>query len=167
VTTIATGLAASLSETGDGNVLLIDMTTGEHAAHPFFKGKPGCPLSDALASETRGNALVQHNLYAVSESGGNGQLPRVLPRRFNSLVPQLKASDYDYIIFDLPAVSQISNTSRLARFMDIVLLVVESEKTDREAAERATTMLTQSNAEVGVVLNKTLRYVPKRLQQEL
>jgi Mrp family chromosome partitioning ATPase len=51
--------------------------------------------------------------------------------------------------------------------MDIVLLVIESEKTDREAAERATAMLTQSNAEVGVVLNKTQRYVPKRLQQDL
>jgi len=94
-------------------------------------------------------------------------LPRVLPRRVNSLVPQLKASDYDYIIFDMPAVSQISSTPRLARFMDIVLLVIESEKTDREAAERATAMLTQSNAEVGVVLNKTQRYVPKRLQQDL
>src|SRR5262249_20146243 len=124
VTTIAAGLAASLSETGDGNVLLVDMTTVEHAAHPFFKGKPGCVLADALASETRSNALVQENLYAVSEAGSNGQLSRVLPRRFNSLVPQLKASDYDYIIFDMPAVSQISITPRLARFMDIVLLVI-------------------------------------------
>jgi len=165
VTTLAAGLAASLSETGDGNVLLVDMTSGEHAAHPFFKGRPGCQLADALGTETRSNALVKNNLYAVSEGGG--QLPRVLPRRFNSLVPQLKASDYDYIIFDMPAVSQISSTPRLARFMDIVLLVIESEKTDREAAERATAMLTQSNAEVGVVLNKTQRYVPKRLQQDL
>src|ERR1035437_8904874 len=39
VTTIATGLAASLSETGDGNVLLVDMTTGQGATNPFFKGK--------------------------------------------------------------------------------------------------------------------------------
>jgi hypothetical protein len=60
----------------------------------------------------------------------------VLPKRFSHLVPMMKASDYDYIIFDMPPVSEISITPRLARFMDMVLLVVESEKTSRDAAAR-------------------------------
>jgi uncharacterized protein involved in exopolysaccharide biosynthesis/Mrp family chromosome partitioning ATPase len=167
VTTIATGLAASLSETGDGNVLLVDMNTAQGAAHPFFKGKPGVSLADALGSDTRDNALVQENLYAVAERGNNGLLPSVLPRRFSSLVPKLKASDYDYIIFDMPPVSQISVTARLAGFMDTVLLVIESEKTDRDVAKRAVAMLAESKAEVCAVLNKNQRYVPDRLQQEL
>lgn len=166
VTTIATGLAASLSETGDGNVLLVDMTAGQGTAHPFFKGAPGLSLTDALASDTRDHALVQENLYAVAEGGKSGHLPRILPRRFNSLVPQLKASDYDYIIFDMPPVSQISVTPRLAGFMDMVLLVVESEKTDRDAAKRATAMLADSKANVTAIVNKVHRYIPKRLQQE-
>jgi uncharacterized protein involved in exopolysaccharide biosynthesis/Mrp family chromosome partitioning ATPase len=166
-TTIATGLAASLSETGDGNVLLVDMTTGQGAAHPFFKGKPGVGLADALASDTRGNALVQEKLYVVAERGNDGLLPRVLPRRFSSLVPKLKASDYDYIIFDMPPVSQISVTPRLAGFMDTVLLVIESEKTDRDVAKRAVAMLAESKANVCAVLNKNRRYVPERLQQEI
>ena len=167
VTTIATGLAASLSETGDGNVLLVDMTSGQGAAHPFFKGKPGHGLADALESGTRGNALVQENLYAVAERSNEGQLPRVLPRRFNSRVPNLKASDYDYIIFDMPPVSQISVTPRLAGFMDMVLLVIESEKTDREVVKRATSMLARSKANISAVLNKNRDYVPKRLSQDL
>jgi polysaccharide biosynthesis transport protein len=167
VTTIATGLAASLSETGDGNVLLVDMTAGQGAAHPFFKGKPGHGLADALESGTRDNALVQKNLYAVAERSNEGQLPRVLPRRFNSLVPKLKASDYDYIIFDMPPVSQISVTPRLAGFMDMVLLVIESEKTDREVVKRATSMLAGSKANISAVLNKNRDYVPKRLSQDL
>jgi uncharacterized protein involved in exopolysaccharide biosynthesis/Mrp family chromosome partitioning ATPase len=167
VTTIATGLAASLSETGDGNVLLVDMTSGQGAAHPFFKGKPGHGLGDALESGTRDNALVQKNLYAVAERSNGDQLPRVLPRRFNSLVPKLKASDYDYIIFDMPPVSQISVTPRLASFMDMVLLVIESGKTDREAVKRATSMLAESKANVSAILNKNRDYVPKRLSQDL
>ncbi len=167
VTTIATGLAASLSETGDGNVLLVDMTSGQGAAHPFFKGKPGLGLADALGSETRDNALVQENLYAVAEGGNSGLLPRVLPRRFSSLVPKLKASDYDYIIFDMPPVSQISVTPRLAGFMDKVLLVLESEKTQCDAAKRAAAMLAESKATVSAVLNKNRRYVPQRLQQDV
>jgi Mrp family chromosome partitioning ATPase len=82
-------------------------------------------------------------------------------------VPKLKASDYDYIIFDLPPVSQISVTSRMARFMDMVLLVIESEKTDREVVKRATAMLAESKANVSAILNKNRDYVPKRLSQDL
>jgi uncharacterized protein involved in exopolysaccharide biosynthesis/Mrp family chromosome partitioning ATPase len=166
VTTVATGLAASLSETGDGNVLVVDMTAGQGAAHPFFRGKPAGGLAEALANGTRENALVQHNLYAVAETGKGGLLPRILPRRFNSLVPKIKASDYDYIIFDMPPVSQISITPRLASFMDMVLLVIESEKTDRNVVQRATAMLAESNATVRAILNKNRRYVPERLLPE-
>jgi uncharacterized protein involved in exopolysaccharide biosynthesis/Mrp family chromosome partitioning ATPase len=167
VTTIATGLAASLSETGDGNVLLVDMTVGQAAAHPFFKGKSACGLAHALEGEKRDTAMVQANLYMAAEGGNGDKLPRILPRRFNSLVPKLKASDYDYIIFDMPPVSQISITPRLAGFMDMVLLVIESEKTDREAVKRATSMLTESKANVSAILNKNRDYVPKRLSQDL
>jgi Mrp family chromosome partitioning ATPase len=64
-------------------------------------------------------------------------------------------------------VTQISVTPRLARFMDMVLLVVESEKTDREVAQRAAALLSESRGNVGVVMNKNRSYVPKRLHQEL
>jgi uncharacterized protein involved in exopolysaccharide biosynthesis/Mrp family chromosome partitioning ATPase len=167
VTTIATGLAASLSETGDGNVLLVDMTVGQAAAHPFFKGKAACGLAEALEGEKRDGAMVQKNLYMAKEGGNGDNLPRILPRRFNSLVPKLNASDYDYIIFDMPPVNQISITPRLAGFMDMVLLVIESEKTDREAVKRATSMLAESKANVSAILNKNHNYVPKRLSQDL
>ena len=136
VTTLAAGVAASLSEGGDGNVLLVDMTAAQGAAHHYYRGKLECGLDDALESEKRSGALMQDNLYVVSEGGNHDQLPRMLPKRFTSLVPKLKASDYDYIIFDMPPISQISITPKLARFMDAVLMVVESEKTDREAARR-------------------------------
>ena len=42
-------------------------------------------------------------------------------------------------------------------------MVVESEKTDREMAQRAATLLSKANANVGVVLNKTKTYVPGKL----
>jgi Mrp family chromosome partitioning ATPase len=166
VSTIAAGLAASLSETGDGNVLLIDMNLEQGAAQQFYKGKASCGLDTALKNETKEDALVQENLYVVTGNSNSNELPRVLPKRFAALVPKLKASDYDYIIFDMPPVSQTSITSRLARFMDMVLLVVESEKTDREVVQQANTWLAESGATVGAVLNKTHKYVPARLHQE-
>jgi len=164
VSSIAAGLAASLSETGDGNVLLVDMTQEEGAAQQFYKGKASCGLDRALQMETKSEALVQQNLYVVN--GNSLELPSVLPNRFAALVPRLKASDYDYIIFDLPAVSQTSITSRLARFMDMVLLVVESEKSDREVVQQANNWLLQSGATVGAVLNKSRQYIPEKLQQD-
>lgn len=167
VTTIAAGLAATLSETGDGNVLLVDMNLQEGAAHPFQHGKPACALSQALESSSRDPALVHENLYVVTaEETNNQKLPRVLPRRFANLVPKMKASDFDYIIFDMPPITQTSVTPRLSGFMDLVLMVVESEKTGLETLTRAHGLLTESRASVAAVLNKLRRYVPKGLSQE-
>jgi len=167
VSTIAAGLAASLSETGDGRVLLVDMNLENGAAQQFIRGQPACQLDDALLSDKRDSALVQENLYVVSEGSNADKLPRILPKRFASLVPKLKASDYDYIIFDMPPVTQTSVTTRLAGFMDTVMLVVESEKTDRDVVQQANQLLLQSKANVTAVLNKTRNYIPSRLQHNI
>ncbi len=166
VTTIAMGLAASLSETGEGNVLLVDMNAEQGAVQQFYKGKPGCPLDHAFEAGKRDGALMQDNLYVVSDSSNGDKLPRIMPKRFSTLLPKFKASDYDYIIFDMPPVTQTSVTPRLAGHMDMVLMVVEAEKTDRDIVRRATQLLDESKANVIAVLNKTRKYVPDRLHQE-
>ncbi|HEV2695331.1 MAG TPA: Wzz/FepE/Etk N-terminal domain-containing protein [Verrucomicrobiae bacterium] len=166
VSTIAAGLASSLSETGDGRVLLVDMNLENGAAQQFFQGKPSCKLDDALESETRDGALVSENLYVVTEDTFTDKLPRALPKRFASLIPKLKASDYDYIIFDMPPVSPTSVTARLSGFMDTVMLVIESEKTDQQVVQQANALLAQSKANVTAVLNKTKTYIPARLHQD-
>ena len=162
----ATGLAASLSETGDGNVLVVDMRGKRGAAHAFYHGKPAIGLAEALENETRNNAQVQENLYVVSAGSTDQTLQRILPQQFSSFVPKLQASDYDYIIFDMPPVAQTSVTAKVARYMDMVLMVLESEKTDRDVAKRAGQLLAESNATVATVLNKHRSYVPRWLQQE-
>jgi Mrp family chromosome partitioning ATPase len=164
VTTTAAGLASSLSETGEGNVLLVDLTSGQGAAQQFYKGRAICGLEEILSA--RDSAQVQEKLYVVAEGLGTERLSRVLPQRFSKLIPKLKMSDFDYIIFDMPTVSQISVTPRLAGFMDMVLLVIESETTDRDLVRMAASRLAESKAQIGVVLNKTKTYVPLRLHQD-
>lgn len=166
VSSTATGLAASLSETGDGNVLVVDMRGKKGAAHAFYQGKPAIGLAEALESNTRDSALVQENLYVVAAGSPDQKLQRILPQQFSRFVPKLKASDYDYIIFDMPPVAQTSVTAKVARYMDMVLMVLESEKTDREVARRAGQLLAESNATVATVFNKHRSYVPKWLLQE-
>ncbi len=168
VSTIARGVAASLSKTGDGNVLLVDMNElGHGATHHFHKGKLNYGLDDALELAKRDSAMVEENLYVVSGNTADGSgLPRILQKRFSTLLPRLRASDYDYIIFDMPPVSQLSVTQQLSRFMDVMLVVAESEKTNREVLKRATALLSETTAAVGVVLNKYENRVPDRLLPE-
>jgi Mrp family chromosome partitioning ATPase len=173
VSTLASGLAAALSTTGDGNVLLVDMNAEQGIAHSFYKGKPGCGLEDVLATDARGEAQVQDNLFlaAAPEAGApaptHDKLTKAAPTGFNHLVPKLKASDYDYIIFDMPPVSKSSPTPRLASHMDITLLVLESEKTGQQLAAKASALMRESRANVAAVLNKYRSHVPAKLSQEL
>lgn len=165
--TLASGLAAALSKTGDGNVLLVDMNVDQGVAHSFYRGKPGCGIADALEPENRAGAQVQENLYvATINNGAKDQLMKVLPTRFNHLMPRLKASDYDYIIFDMPPVTQTSATPRLASYMDLALLVLESEKTSQHSAARASALMREARANVAAVLNKHRSHMPAALSQE-
>ena len=165
VSAIAAGLAASLAETGE-RILLVDMKLEHGVAQQFFMGRQCCGLEEALSLETRDYALVQENLYVVSASSADERFQRILPRLFVSLLPKIKASDYSYVIFDMPPVSQTSISSRLAGFMDMVLLVIQSEKTGRDAAQQAIDLLALSQAKIGIVLNKTRKYIPDRLHRE-
>jgi uncharacterized protein involved in exopolysaccharide biosynthesis/Mrp family chromosome partitioning ATPase len=169
VSTLASGLAAELSKTGDGNVLLVEMNGKEQgSAQAFHMGKRGVGVNDVLESETRGDGQVQERLFVASlEEGTTAEMAMVLPKRFNHLVPKLKASDYDYIIFDMPPVSPTSPTPRLASHMDITLLVMESEKTGQKAAQKATRLMRESNARVAAVLNKCRQHVPEQLSPEM
>jgi Mrp family chromosome partitioning ATPase len=171
VSSIATGLAASLSETGDGNVLLVNISGEQGAAQQFYKGRPGYSLDEALkavamANDKKQGALVKANLYTTTEQTDGYMLPANLPKKIAALMPKLKASEYDYIIFDMPPVNQTSVTARLAGLMDMVLLVIESEKTNQDVVKRVNQLLAESKAKVGTVLNKTHNYVPARLHQE-
>src|SRR5207237_4172938 len=60
--TLAAGLAASLSETNDGKVLLVDVNLGPENVHPFFKGKPAYPLTAALTPNGDIDSAAE-NLY--------------------------------------------------------------------------------------------------------
>jgi tyrosine-protein kinase Etk/Wzc len=168
VSTAATGLAQALSATGDGKVLLVDMNPAAGPTmHAFLEGVPQGTIADALEAEKREATQVDNNLYMVSAREVNGNKVGIIPRRFASLVPRMKASDYDFIIFDMPPVSQTSPTAKVTGLMDMVFMVVESGKTNLERAKRANMLLAESGANVAVLLNKYQSPLPRRLQTDL
>jgi uncharacterized protein involved in exopolysaccharide biosynthesis/Mrp family chromosome partitioning ATPase len=167
VSTLAAGLAAALSKIGGGNALLVDMNVESGEAHSFHSGKPGCALANISNQDSTADGSGSGSHYlAPSQSGVNDKLARVMPAGFTNLVTNLKASDYDYIVFDMPAITPISATPRLGSYMDLVLFVVESGKTTRQLGAQAGALLAEARANALVVLNKCRRYVPPMLSQD-
>ena len=160
--TLACGLAAAFSEASDGKVLLVDMNVSNGGVHTFFSGTPVGSLSEALSAGLQAGVL-DGNLYLAKANCGP-ENTKVIPKHFYEMIPRLKASDYDYIIFDMPPMGQTSNTLAMAGFMDKVLLVVESEVSVRSAVRRAFKEMTDANANVSAVFNKSRLDVPEWLE---
>ena len=163
--TIAGGLAAALSETSDGKVLLVDMRDSAAAIHPFFEGQPIFSLTDALESKGAMCAAAD-NLYLATASLQLNERESVSPKAFYNMVPRFHSSDFDYVVFDMPPLDRSTSTLALARFMDKVLMVVESEKVSRDAVLRSYGELKMANSNVSALLNKTRSYAPRWLGVE-
>jgi uncharacterized protein involved in exopolysaccharide biosynthesis/Mrp family chromosome partitioning ATPase len=163
--TLAAGLAASLSEMNDGKVLFVDVNLGPQEVHPFFKGKPAYALSAALKPDDT-IASASENLYLATVGSPNAGPAQLGLKKFFDMMPNLKASDFDYVIFDMPPLAQTSPTWGMAAFMDKLLLVVEAEKNSRETIKRGYGKLVAERDNVSVVVNKARSYVPKWLDAE-
>jgi uncharacterized protein involved in exopolysaccharide biosynthesis/Mrp family chromosome partitioning ATPase len=163
--TLAAGLAASLSETNDGKVLLVDVNLGAEDVHPFFEGKPAHSLKAALKPHGA-IASAADNLYLATVGSPDAGPAQLGLKKFFDVMPNLKASDFDYIIFDMPPLNQTSPTWGMAAFMDRLLLVVEAEKNNREVIKRSYGKLVAERDNIAVVVNKTRSYVPKWLDAD-
>jgi Mrp family chromosome partitioning ATPase len=155
-----------MSETGDGKVLLVDVNLGPEHVHSFFRGKPAYPLKTALQPAGKLDSAAD-NLYLATVAPPNAGPAQLGLKKFFDLMPNLKASDFDYIIFDMPSLSETSPTVGIAPFMDQVLLIVEAEKNNRDAVKRGYRALAASRDNVAVVFNKARSYVPKWLESKV
>src|SRR6266446_5321188 len=161
--TLAAGVAAALSETGDGKVLLVDVNAANGEVHPFFAGRPAAALTTAIKPQAAITSAAD-NLYLATISRSGNKSTHLGLKKFFALIPNLKASDFDYIIFDMPPINQTSPTIGLAALMDKVLVVVEAEKTSRDVVKRGYRELVGARADVAVILNKTRSYGPNWLE---
>jgi polysaccharide biosynthesis transport protein len=160
--TLAAGLAAVMSETDGGKVLLVDVNLGPEDVHPFFKGRPAYPLRAALQSSTAIDSAAE-NLY-LATVGSNAGPAQLGLKKFFDLMPNLRASEFDYIIFDMPPLGETSPTVGMAGFMDKLLLVVEAEKDNRDLVERSYRKMAGVRDNISVVFNKARSYLPKQLE---
>jgi len=167
--TIAAGLAKSFSEIGGAKVLLVDLSSYHPEESAIFGETPRHSLSGALqlARNITFKASRQ-SLYYASATARRDQagLTTFSPIHLYELMPQLQASDFDYIIFDMPPIDQTSRTLTMAGLMDKILLVLDAENTSRDALKWGYSELVKGRADVSCIFNKTRSHAPNWLTGE-
>lgn len=168
--TIAAGLAKAFSEVNGAKVLLVDLNSDYPDDNPMFGNKPLHSVVGALqaARNTRFKEGGQ-NLYLASAAATKsdpGATP-FGPMHLYELLPHFRASEFDYVIFDMPPMGQTSPTLAMAGLMDKVLLVVDGEDTSRDALKWGYSELVKGRADVSCVFNKARSHAPRWVAGDL
>lgn len=164
--TIAAGLAKAFADNGGRKVLLVDlngMSGGSQAR------QADSLIKAARFSRTDHFRLAPQNLYFASASTGRDskESNALGPSALYAMMPDLVASDFDYIVFDMPPMGPTSPTLTMAGFMDKVLLVLDGDNTTRENLSWGFTELERAKADVSCIFNKARSHAPRWVQGDL
>lgn len=164
--TIAAGLARSFSEIKGAKVLLIDLSSFHPEDNPMFGEIPRHSLHGALqlARHQKFRETPQKLYFAGAtarrdQNGAN----TFSPLHLYELLPHLQASEFDYVIFDMPPIDQTSRTLAMAGLMDKILLILDAENTSKDTLKWGYSELIKGRADVSCVFNKTRAHAPSWL----
>jgi len=165
VSAVSANLAAALSRSGAGPVLLMDADPASPSQDRIFQVKASRGLFDILSNGHDCSDLIRSlpvkNLSLLPAGTANGhRLEGPDPTELKKILSQLKKK-YRFIVIDVPAVADVNWAVRLAGVCDGVGLVIEAEKSRWETAQATKEQLLMSRANIlGVVLNKRQFSIP-------
>jgi len=163
--TIAGGIAKAFAEAPGMKVLLVDLNVPLDGKNPIYGKSQPLTLPGALqaAREQHFRESQQDLYYASANAGPLG----MIPMQVHEMMPYIRFSDYDYIVFDMPPVHQTSPTLSMAGLMDKVLLVLDGDATSRDGLKWAFSELVRGRADVSCVFNKARNHAPKWVLGEI
>lgn len=160
---IATSLAKLFSEIKDAKVLLVDFSLFNLDVNLSLDRIPKHSLSGVLqlAKNCKFKKTKQKLYYASAmDRRVNSELTTFSPIQLNELMPELQASDFDYIIFDMPPINKNRRSLTMASMMDKVLLVLDAENTSRAGLVWGYSELLKGRADVSCIFNKIRSTIP-------
>ena len=177
-TTVAAGLATALAEDGalagfgrdQDTIVLVECNMGHSPEDPRLSVRPGpglvqllrgeCDLEDAIQS-TGVDRLVILPAGEPIQSFPMAIRAAALP----GVIDELKAK-YGFVVLDLPAVLNSSDTQVLARLADQVVVVVRAGVTPSKLVRQALDELRDETV-LGVILNDSSSDLPAWLENRL
>ncbi|MGD9007242.1 MAG: CpsD/CapB family tyrosine-protein kinase [Desulfobacteraceae bacterium] len=166
-TFISTNLAVSIAQNLDRTVMLIDADLRsrtrryQDVANIFFNSYDGAGLSEYLQGSARISEVLINpgipRLTLLPRGQGLLDSPTLLESaKMEELVGEMKSrySNERIILFDGSAFLPNADALILSRFVDAVLVVVESEKIRADALKKMIDLLKEPKI-IGTVMNKT------------
>ncbi len=156
-TTAAVNLALVMAGSG-ARVLLVDTDLRRPRVHEAFKVRSDKGLTTMVLGEScREDSVIKSEIKNLDLllSGPLPPNPSELmhAERFRQTLDTL-SSEYDHVIFDSPPIGLVTDAAVLSKSVDGTVLVVKSQQTTRDAAERAVDVLSDIDAKIlGAVLN--------------
>jgi succinoglycan biosynthesis transport protein ExoP len=157
-TTTTANLGVALAQAGK-RVLLLSADLRRPRLQSFFDLTGQMGLTNVLAGEERLSAAIvrpfgMNNLSLLPSGPVPGNPAELLgSQSMRSLMMEIR-NEADVVLIDAPPVLAVADSLTLAQYSDAVLLVADSEKTQRSAVHQARQHLHRVRARVmGAVLN--------------
>ncbi len=154
---VSSNLATIVAMTGS-RVLLIDADLRRPSQHKLFQTDNDYGLSNVLAGEAGLVEVVRHTHVPGLDLLTSGPRPPNPAELLGSEVMQRLLDNikgYDFVLIDTPPVGAVADPLILSRVAHGVLMVVESNKTDRDQVTQSRSRLAEMNANVlGAIVNK-------------
>lgn len=173
VSTVATELALFLSARGQRRTLLVDAHRADPALTRILgaEGRPGLAevLDGSGAPSEFVRPLREPSLSFLPSGGtrGDDRVPLLDRDTVAARLGRLREA-FEFVVFDAPPVSATSDSLILASCCDAFVLVIEAERTRREAAESAVARLREAGVPLaGAFLNKQRFRIPETIYRRI
>jgi tyrosine-protein kinase Etk/Wzc len=155
--TSVANLAITFAQMG-ARALLIDTDLRRPVLHGLFGFRRNEGLTNVLVGALPIQAAIRQtkikNLYLLP----SGTIPKnpsefLASKTMQRLIKKISAR-FDIVLLDSPPVIAVTDSAVLASHLDGVILVIRSEKTDRDGLLRSVTLMKNVNAKIlGVLVN--------------
>lgn len=164
--------AEILSEQVTGGVCVVDANLRRPTLHEHFRVDVANGFTDAVKDTRQATNFVKRvgkkNLWLMT-AGSLGQEPNgaLNPARVHARISELR-SQFDYLLFDTPALAAYSDGVVISQATDGAILVIGLASTRRESARKVKENLDAARVPMlGVVLNKRTYPIPEALYRRL
>jgi tyrosine-protein kinase Etk/Wzc len=156
-TTISTNLAITLAQTG-ARVVLVGCDLRRPSLHEMFKSARSPGLADVLAGDCPLDSVIRSTNGVGISYISAGSLPpnpaELLGFEGMRHVVAALREGYDHIIIDAAPILAVSDAQVIAPLVDLAVVVIESGRVPRKAAQHLQGLLQATSVKVaGVVIN--------------